>query len=128
MKTLIHTIKGARVIETENIIYCQADGHHTEIYLFKKSQNDKKDYFISTKMISEIEKLLPKTGFYRCHKSFLINFKSFLEFDVAKSCIIMETGKEIKISREKKIESKKRLLAYFEYYNSFSKVPFYSKK
>ncbi len=128
MKTLIHTIKGARVIETENVIYCKANGHYTEIHLFEKSQNDKKDYFVSTKMISEIEKLLPKTGFYRCHKSFLINFKYFLEFDVAKSCIVLETGKEIKISREKKIESKKRLLEYFEYYNSFSNEAFYSKK
>lgn len=121
MKILIHTIKGARVVETVDIIYCKADGHYTKIYLSQKKETENTESFTSTKMISEVEKLLPKKSFYRCHKSYLINFGYFLEFDVAKNNIILENGTEIKISREKKAELKKRLLDYFEYYNSFQK-------
>lgn len=121
MKILIHTLKGARIVETTNIIYCKADGHYTKIYFAKKSIKDTNNYFISIKLLKDIEKLLPTNEFFRCHKSYLINFLYFHEFDVSKNSIILENGTEIKISRNKKPESKKRLLSYLEKYNSFQK-------
>jgi two-component system, LytTR family, response regulator len=121
MKILLHTLKGARIVETENIIYCEANGNFTKIYLSKNEKNSTNDSFISTKLLKDLEEILSKGDFYRCHRSFLINLKYFIEFDTSKNSIILENGIEIKIAKNKKTESKKRLLSYIEKYNSFKK-------
>ena len=119
MKTLIKTLKGARIVETQNIIFCEASGKNTKIFLNENIVSDTDAFFIATKILKEIEELLPKSDFYRCHKSYLINFHYFHEFDVEKNCILLSNGTEIKISRTNKPKAKERLLAYIEKYNSF---------
>ena len=114
MKLLIHSMKGVRAVEPENIIYCEADGNHSKIYLNQLAEIDKKDHFVATKNLTQLTDLLPEIAFYRCYKKYLINFKYFLEFDVSINSIIMTNGKQIKITKGKKKESKKQLLNYFE--------------
>ena len=114
MKLLIHSLKGVRAVESENIIYCEADGNHSKIYLNQLAEIDKKDHFVATKNLIQLTDLLPEIAFYRCYKKYLINFKYFLEFDVSINSIIMTNGKQIKITKGKKKESKKKLLKYFE--------------
>ena len=114
MNLLIHIIKGARAVEPENIIFCESDGNHTKIYLNTLTVNDNEKYFESTKSLKQLTKLLTGLSFYRCHKSYLINFKYFHEFEVSTNSIIMTNGKIIKIAKGKKNESKKQLLKYFE--------------
>ncbi len=121
MKVIIHTLDGVRIEETNNIICCKADGNLTKIFIFHKNKGDNKKYFVSKKLLKEIELELPKPDFYRCHKSSLINLKYFFKFNVNKNMIILEDGTEIKISREKKAESKERLIAYIKKYNSSQK-------
>lgn len=118
MKILIHTIKGARVVETENVMYCQADGHYTKIFLLKKNVTDEEDYFISIKRLKELETILPEIDFYRCHRSYLINLLYFHEFDTNSNSIVLENGIIITISREKRVESKKKLMEYLCNYNA----------
>ena len=117
MKLLIHSLKGVRAVESENIIYCEADGNHSKIYLNQLAEIDKKDHFVATKNLTQLTDLLPEIAFYRCYKKYLINFKYFLEFEVSTCSIIMANGEKIKIAREKKAESKEKLLKYFEKYS-----------
>ena len=114
MNLLIHIMKGARSVEPENIIYCESDANYTKIYFNILTINDKECFFVSTKSLKQLTELLTGVAFYRCHKSYLINFKYFHEFDVSTNSIIMTNGKIIKIAKAKKNESKKQLLKYFE--------------
>ena len=127
MQLLINSLKGARLVETEDIIYCEADEKYTNIYL-KSLINIDKEYFVATKLLKEIELLLPEICFFRCHKNCLINFKYFLEFDVSLNSIILTNEKKIQISRRKKAVSKENLLKYIENYNSKkANLPFIPK-
>ena len=117
MKLLIHSLKGARAVNSEDIIYCKADGNYANIYLNSLINNEERKYFVTTKNLKHLEKLLPKDVFYRIYKSNLINFKYFHEFEVSTCSIIMANGEKIKIAREKKAESKEKLLKYFEKYS-----------
>ncbi len=117
MKLLIHSLKGARAVDSEDIIYCEADGNNSNIYLYSLITNEQRKYFVSTKNLKELDNLLPPIDFYRCHKCYLINFKYFQEFEVSTSSIIMSNETKIKIAKGKKIESKKHIL---EYFNKFS--------
>ena len=114
MKLLIHSLKGARAVDSEDIIYCKADGNNSNIYLYSLITNEQRKYFVSTKNLKELDNLLPTIDFYRCHKSFLINFKYFQEFEVSTNSIIMANETKIKIAIGKKNESKKHLLEYFK--------------
>ena len=119
MQLLIHIPKGARSLDTEDIIYCKAKNKNTEIYLNSLSKNIKdKKYFVATKLLKDIEEDFPKPEFYRCHKSYFINFKYFFEFEVCTNSIIMTDGTKINISKTKRIESKKQLFEYYEKWNS----------
>jgi len=122
MKVLIHTQKGARIEKTANIMYCEADKEGTKIHLIKKSSTDTEAYFISTKQLKDMADLLPEISFYRCQKSYIVNFLHFHEFDVATNSIVMKNGVKIPISRRKKAVTKQKLMAYIEKYNE--KHPF----
>ncbi len=123
MKIIINTQKGVRIIESENILYCQAYGNNTKVFLFNKNINDAKDYFVSVKSLKEFESILPTIEFYRCHKSYIINLKYFYEFELSTNKIILENGVGINISRTKKADAKEKLLKYIENYN----LPFIKK-
>jgi two-component system LytT family response regulator len=51
----------------EDIIYCQADGSYTTIFLKDR------DAVLVSKSIGQIEKLLTQDFFVRIHQSFLVN-------------------------------------------------------
>ena len=116
MKYLIHIPSGAKLIESEDIIYCKANNNYSKIYL-NTLIRCKKKFFIATKSLKELEDILLKTAFYRCHNQFLINFKYFDEFNVSTNSIIMTNKVAIKISRTKRIESKIELLKYLKTVN-----------
>lgn len=63
------------------------------------------------KKISDIESLLPKTSFIRCHRSYLVNIKYIKA--VTKDSVILESGVKIPISRGKYIETNDAFINYF---------------
>jgi len=69
-----------------------------------------KDEFISYTPLKGIEQDLPTGTFFRCHKSFLINFAAVTR--LASDCVIMKDGTEIPISKYRKND----LLAAFSRY------------
>jgi two-component system, LytTR family, response regulator len=118
MKIFIHTLTGARIIDTADIIYLKADGNNTVFHMNYEAKTDKKNNFESIKSLKDNSLLLPDIEFYRCHRSFIINLRFFFEYDTASDKIILEDGTKIKISRERKAEAKEKLVRFLEFYNN----------
>ena len=99
--------EGFHFIDIKDIIYLQADGAYTRIFL----QNGQK--LLISKNIKSLENLLNHPGFFRTHRSFLINLncvKSYFKQDGG--YIIMDNGNTVSLSRDRKGE-------FLEKYSSF---------
>lgn len=93
------TQKGISYINLNDIIFCKADDIYVNIYL----SNNKK-YFVS-RQLKELEALLEKEKFYRCHKSYIVNLKKIELYSKNEGdYLTMVDGNKIPLSRSKKIE------------------------
>lgn len=99
-KIAVPTSDGLTLINTEEIIHLDADESYTTIYL----ENGKR--LVSSKTIKVYEDNLPKSDFYRVHKSHIINVTHHLkEFSRAEgNMAVMSNGKHIPVSRRKVAE------------------------
>lgn len=52
-------------VHFDEVLFIEAYGHYTKVYV-------KNDMIVSPQKISDLEKLLPKSGFIRTHKSFIV--------------------------------------------------------
>ena len=98
-KLAIPITEGIEFVEPKNILYINADRSYSEIYF-----TDRKKMLVS-KSLMEIEELLSSPGFFRIHKSHLINLehvKKFIRTDGG--YVEMSNGDKIMISRRKKDE------------------------
>ena len=68
-----------------------------------------------SKNIREIEKLLTKDTFFRCHKAYIVSFFHIKTFD--NSCIVMNNGKKAYISRNNLTAFKTAFQEYVLRYN-----------
>jgi len=90
-------------VAIEDIIYVQADGDYTLTY----TQNDR---FISTLTLKELEDLLTRRGFFRTHRSYLVNLNVTSNIDTANNELEV-SGYRVPYSRR----SKKRLLEQLQW-------------
>jgi len=85
----LNTRVGYILIEPEDIIYCEADGSYSNIYLRNNSSQ------ISTFNLGKIETLLTEKHFFRISRSVIINLNFLSEVNrKMKRCIIQFDGKE----------------------------------
>jgi two-component system LytT family response regulator len=68
-KIILRTHQGVSIIELEKIIFVQADGAYSHFILSNGER------ITASKNIQEYEELLSARGFFRSHKSYLINLK-----------------------------------------------------
>ena len=95
----IPTMDGLIFIGLQDIMYCEGDDRYTKIY-----QNDKK-MVMSSRTLGSFEELLLPHGFFRIHKSHLINLshmKKYLRGDGGQ--VILTDGTILDVSRRKKDE------------------------
>lgn len=63
-----------------------------------------------TKVLKEIEQLLPDEDFFRCHKSYLINLKYITNFERSEErFIILDHDIKISLSKRKQYKFSRRL-------------------
>jgi two-component system, LytTR family, response regulator len=97
MKLCIPSMKGFRVIEIADIIYCEATSNYTNFYFADNP------LICASKPIHEYESLLEDCNFVRIHKSYLVNLEHIQEYIRGEGgSIIVSNGKEIDVSRRKK--------------------------
>lgn len=104
-KISIPTQTGFEFIDTRDILYCQADDNYTQFYL----KND--DKRLVSKTLGFFEKQLSDKGFFRIHKSYLINLSIIQSYHKGKGgTIVLSNGKSLPVASSKKAS----FLSYFK--------------
>ena len=97
-KIALEVPKGIRFVSHEDILFFEADGAYTKVYL----QNGKTELICKT-LKHFAEQLINKPLFYKPHRSFLINLKYMTEITKKDGLqVIMSNNKSIPIARERK--------------------------
>lgn len=88
---------GYEFVEVGDIIYCQAQGAYTKVFL-----QNKKTILVS-KSLGDIEELLPQSLFQRVHHSTVVNIDYVTHFVRSDGGYVkMKTGEELAVSKSKK--------------------------
>lgn len=96
-KLAVPSLEGIDFFNTDDLIYCKADGCYTTLYL-----TDHQNQVIS-KNLKDFEDLLKDSGFCRVHNSFLINLKHIKKYIKGEGgYVIMSEGQQVNISRRRK--------------------------
>ncbi|HEY0679519.1 MAG TPA: LytTR family DNA-binding domain-containing protein [Chitinophagaceae bacterium] len=84
-------------ITFNSIIYCEANGSYTHVYLTEGKK------LVSSKPLGEFESQLKGNRFFRIHHHFLINLNQVKEFQrYDGGYVIMENGKSLEVSQRKR--------------------------
>ena len=98
-KLAVPTLDGIDFFNTQDIIYCKADGSYTIIML----RDDQR--VMVCKNLIDFENLLVDSGFCRVHHSFLINLRHVQKYVKGEGgYVILTDGHHADISRRKKEE------------------------
>jgi two-component system LytT family response regulator len=104
-KISIPTLNGFEIVDTNQILYCQADDNYTHLHLKNGSSK------LVSKTLRFLEEKLDGNGFLRAHKTYLINLNAIKSYHKGKGGYVeMENGKAIPVTGAKKAE----LLNYFK--------------
>ncbi len=96
--------EGYEFVEIGSIVYAQAEGAYTHVYL-----NNKRKLVIS-KTLSDIEEMLPPEHFQRIHHSTLVNLDHVTHFyKTDGGYLILDTGDKLGVSKSKKETLMERL-------------------
>lgn len=110
MRLCLPTMKGFIILKLDEILYCEAERSYTVFHL-----SDKKTVMVS-KPLLEYENILDNTGFFRIHKSFLINLKHVKEYQRGEGgTVIMSNNAEIEVSRRKKESFLQKVKEIYKY-------------
>lgn len=88
-------VEGIQYVLLNDIIRLQADRNYTKLF-FTNEKN-----FLSSKTLSEYEKLLRNSGFVRLHRSHMINPDHIASYN-KEGMVTMKDGTEVEVSRRKK--------------------------
>ena len=89
--------EGFEFVELQHIIYCQAEGAYTKVFL------DNKKHILVSKSLGDIEELLPHDLFHRVHHSTVINLDYVTHFVRSDGGYIkLKTGEELPVSKSRK--------------------------
>lgn len=97
--------KEYRFLGVDEIMYCQADGNFSYLYLDGERRKEHTSY-----SLGKMEELLPPHLFFRIHASFIIN-RNFLKKYTTKEggYLIMKSGVKLSVAKSRKVEFDKWL-------------------
>lgn len=96
-KIVLKDANSIHVVHINEILYLEADSNYTKFYLTNNRQ------ILVSDTLKEYENLLQKAGFFRCHKSFLMNLAMLKRFDRRDGGnIILQGDMSIPLSSRKK--------------------------
>jgi two-component system, LytTR family, response regulator len=88
---------GYEFVEVSHIIYCQAEGAYTKVFL------DSKKHILVSKTLGDIEELLPTDLFQRIHHSTVVNLGFITHFVRSDGGYLkLQTGEQLPVSKSKK--------------------------
>jgi two-component system, LytTR family, response regulator len=96
-KLVLKTAESMYILETKDIIRCEADGSYTTFYV-----NDGRKIMVS-RNLKEFEEMLSEFEFFRPHHSHLINLNYMLSFEKRDGgYIVMKDKSEVPVSSRRK--------------------------
>ena len=95
---------GLVFLELKDIVLLKADGSYTKVYLANGST-----ILVSKKLKFFEDLLIDRVLFYRSHRSHLVNLNFIKKYLKGEGSIIMDNGKIVSVSRDKKSEFEERL-------------------
>ncbi len=96
-KIALPSLNGIEFVKLEDIIRCESDNNYTIFYL----KNNEK--ILVSKTMKEYEDMLENKGFFRTHKSHIINLSFLKKYIKGEGgTVIMEDGSEVAVSRRRK--------------------------
>ena len=96
-KIIIKTFDCIHLIPVQDILYCESDGNYTTLFLSGLPE------IISSRALKEYEDMLTEYGFFRIHKSYLINLKSVIRFEKAEGgFVVLNNGSRIPVASRKR--------------------------
>jgi len=103
-KIALANSNGFEFVEVSHIIYCQAEGAYTKVFL------ENKRHIVVSKTLGDIEELLPSDLFQRIHHSSVVNLGFVTHFVRADGGYLkLKTGEELTVSKSKKEALMERL-------------------
>ncbi|RPI41579.1 MAG: DNA-binding response regulator, partial [Bacteroidetes bacterium] len=85
-KVKLNTRTGYILINTQEVVFCKADGNYTRIRLIHGNEE------LITQNLGTIEELLQPGGFFRASRSYLLNLKYLARVDRKNCSCMMEYG------------------------------------
>ena len=95
----VSTIDGVQFFDLKAITCLEADSNYTYLHFNDGSK------ILSSRTLKEYEEVLPPDSFFRCHNSFIVNFRFIKKYTKGEGGEIeLVTGQKIAVSRRKKQE------------------------
>ncbi len=103
-KIALPVSEGLLFIDTSDIVYLEADGAYTEVWLKNGSK------IVVSKKIKFFEEVLDKrVNFFRSHRSYIVNINFIKKYSKSDNALTLDNGKTIIISRDRKVEFEQQL-------------------
>jgi len=107
-KIVLKTLENIYLVEIQNITFCESDGCYTNVHMVAGEK------IMISRTLREFDDMLSDSGFYRVHKSYLINLSHITRFEKQEGgYIILASGAKVPVSSRKREE----LLQMFEKLN-----------
>jgi len=90
------TSEKTKLYYVREIKYCQGNKNYCTVYL-----KDNTEITVNERL-GKIEKKLNAPKFFRCHKSYIVNMQSIIEYNHSKNIIVLERGSEIPLANRKR--------------------------
>lgn len=98
-KLIISDYKEMHILKHEDVIYFEGDGNYTHAVVSSGKR------ITSSKPISEYEEQLSRQGFFRVHKSYIINMARVVKYVKGRGGeVVMDNGDTVYVSSRKKDE------------------------
>ncbi|MCC6817992.1 MAG: response regulator transcription factor [Bacteroidia bacterium] len=96
-KLVIPNNEGFHIADIDEILYLEGDINYTKFHFIDETRMQ-----VSSKTLKDFQFFLEGEGFFRIHKSFLINLKHIKDYKRLIGSVVMNTGKELPLSRHRK--------------------------
>jgi two-component system LytT family response regulator len=96
-KIVVHVADGYDIVDINNIIFIEALDSYTKLKLTNNVS------YVASRSLKDFEELLSEKGFYRVHKSYLINLRHMVKIVKGVSAaVVMSNGVQVPVSARKK--------------------------
>jgi len=95
-RLVLNSAECIRIVGVSEVVYCQADINYTRFFLTDNSS------IIIAKSLKEYEDFLSDYGFFRCHKSYIINIKHLKSLNKLTLELKMSNGSIVVLSQRRK--------------------------